>query len=99
MLRNSTSDNSSSTGAPLVGSILMIVVVTIIVTTTINASVVIAANKSNTPTANVSSAFLSWSESASYPITTWTSSCVQSGGYIYCVGGLTGPNTVTNTTA
>jgi hypothetical protein len=44
----------------------------------------------------VSPAILQWGPSQSYPVSVWTQSCVESAGYIYCVGGLSGPNTVTD---
>jgi hypothetical protein len=36
----------------------------------------------------------SWDATTPYPTEIWTQSCVTSDGYIYCVGGLTGTNTV-----
>jgi hypothetical protein len=36
----------------------------------------------------------SWNATTPYPTDIWTQSCVASGGYIYCVGGLTGTQTV-----
>ena len=37
-----------------------------------------------------------WSSSSAYPSKVWALACVASGSDIYCVGGLTGANTITN---
>jgi N-acetylneuraminic acid mutarotase len=54
---------------------------------------------STSTTSKGAPAALAWNPSTSYPLTVWTQSCVESGGYLYCVGGLTGSNTVTDSTS
>ena len=41
----------------------------------------------------------SWNTTTPYPTDIWTQSCVASGGYVYCVGGLTGTQTVKDVTS
>ena len=40
-----------------------------------------------------------WQIAPTYPTPIWGESCVTSGGYVYCVGGMTGNNTATDTTS
>jgi hypothetical protein len=86
---------------------MMIIIVMFVVTTTLTYSASLATEGSSAISNNSSgtsevgsssatSAVLAWSPSVSYPTNIWTQSCVESGGYIYCVGGLTGPNTITD---
>ena len=104
----SGSGGGSVTGGPLVSSIMIVIVLMVVVTTTVSYSAIQAAGSSSTgsvttslssaSSASTSSAAvtLRWSPSVSYPTGVWTQSCVESGGYIYCVGGLSGPNTITD---
>ncbi len=78
----------------LFGSIITIIVVTMVVTTTVTYSAGhLATMTSTTSTSTTSSsavAALAWGTSTSYPTEIWTQSCVASGGYVYCVGGVAG---------
>ena len=105
MSHNNASGSSPTTGGPLVSSILIVIVLMIVVTTTVSYSAIQAVGSSGTGSATTSPtstssatsnapAVLTWSPSPSYPTSVWTQSCVESGGYIYCVGGLSGPDTV-----
>jgi hypothetical protein len=87
--------------------VIILIIVVFVVTTPLIYSATFAAEGSGTASAaststssvassSASPAVLAWSPSVSYPTSIWTQSCVESGGYIYCVGGLTGPNTVTD---
>ena len=110
MSRKSASESKSNITGTFDNMILMVIVITmVVVTTTVGYSATLNPAFSSSGTASVTStstattstappATLAWNPSTSYPITAWTQSCVESGGYIYCVGGLTGPSTVTNVT-
>ena len=84
---------------------------TVVITTTVSYTTIQAFGGSNSAAVTISGtrtstisttattnapATLKWANSTSYPIGLWTQSCVESGGYIYCVGGLSGSNTVTD---
>ena len=54
------------------------------------------ATRTSSSTSSASSSVppaLEWTTSTSYPTEIWTQSCVSSGGFVYCVGGVTGPDT------
>ena len=78
----------------MLGSIITIIIVMTVVTTSasyaaINRSAFLASGSPTTESSQVGGS-LSWSPSADYPTEVWTQSCVASGGYGYCVGGLAG---------
>lgn len=74
---------------PLITSIVTIIIVMTVVTTTLTYSAPMAL-ESSTSTTSSPGIVLVWSNTTSYPVSLWTSSCVTSSGYIYCVGGESG---------
>ncbi len=60
-----------------------------VVTTTLTYSAPLAL-QSSTSSSTSQGITLAWGTTSSYPIDVWTSSCVASSGYIYCVGGSSG---------
>jgi hypothetical protein len=95
------------TSSSLVSSIMIVIVLMVVVTTTVSYAAIQAVESSSTgsattsptstssATTSIAPAHLEWSPSASYPTSIWTQSCVESGAYIYCVGGLSGSDLTT----
>ncbi|MDA4122513.1 MAG: hypothetical protein OK456_04945 [Thaumarchaeota archaeon] len=92
-MRQATGTDHGSNGS-LLGSIIIIIIVMTVVTTTLTYSAPLALQSSSTSISSTSSSSsanlgitLAWGTTSSYPVNEWTSSCVASSGYIYCVGG------------
>jgi hypothetical protein len=107
---SSTPDIKAGPGSPIDHSTITVIVILIVVlTTTVGYSATLNPALSSGGSVSVSTvstsastsgqALLAWNPSTGYPVPDWTQSCVESGGYVYCVGGLTGPDTVTNSTS
>ncbi len=98
--------NKSSITGPFDTTVITIIIVMVVVTTTVGYSATLNPKSSSTgPLASTSTsgvetstapAVLAWNPSVSYPVTALTQSCVESGGYIYCVGGETESGSVVN---
>ncbi|MDA4134101.1 MAG: hypothetical protein OK441_00845 [Thaumarchaeota archaeon] len=106
MSRNSASGSNSTFIGTFDNTIVtIIVIVMVVVTTTVGYSATLnpafsssGTVNSTTTTSSATQVVLAWNPSTDYPLTVWTQSCVVSGGYVYCVGGLTGSDTVTGST-
>jgi len=98
---SSESHGDSGSSAQTISSIIVIMVLMIVVTTTVSYEAIQnfglsgPANSGVIGTANAP-AVLKWGSSTAYPIEVWTQSCVLSGGYVYCVGGLSASNLATS---
>src|SRR5438445_3900131 len=108
----SSDDASGFNTTTIGSIIIIVIVVMVTTNTTLNYSSVVfnehstgqslvqstthSTTSSTTRSTSRSTTAKAWSPSSVYPSNVWAFSCVTSGGDIYCVGGLTGPNTITN---
>ena len=104
VLTSSSSEESSTVRVTTLGSIITIIIVIVIVNTSLVFSGSLAnvnSSQSTSLTTTISSvvAVNAWSSSPVYPTKISTQSCVVASGEVYCIGGLTGTNTVTGVTA
>ena len=106
MSRNSKLDSGEAVGSIIIIIVVMLVVSTTLnysasnapessgtTSTTSSSAPTHSTSTSSSTTSSASAGVLAWSASPNYPTDIWTNSCVESGEYIYCIGGLTGANT------